>query len=53
MTEWNPELARIRQRLARIAVAPHTLRGRAEEILAVLGRILPSDAAWLAVRDPE
>jgi hypothetical protein len=53
VTEWNPELARVRQRLARIALAPGTLQARAEEVLSVLGRILPSDAAWLAVRDPE
>jgi hypothetical protein len=53
MTEWNPEVARLRQRLARIALAPGTPQARAEELLHVLGRILPCDAAWLAVRDPE
>jgi hypothetical protein len=53
MTEWNPELTRLRQRLARIALTPTTLQARAEEVLAALGRVLPSDAAWLAVRDPE
>jgi hypothetical protein len=53
MTEWNPELAHLQQTLAQIAVTPGTLQQRAEEILAVLGRVLPYDAAWLAVRDPE
>jgi hypothetical protein len=53
MTTWNPQLTRLRQQLARIAITPGTLHERAAEVLAALGRILPCDAAWLAVRDPE
>jgi hypothetical protein len=53
MTTWNPQLARLLQQLARIAITPDTLHDRAEAVLAVLGRVLPFDAAWLAVRDPE
>lgn len=53
MTEWNPQSAYLWQRLAQIALTPDTLQARAEAVLAELGRILPSDAAWLAVRDPE
>jgi hypothetical protein len=53
MTTRNPQLARLRQQLARIAITPDTLHDRAEEALALLGQVLPFDAAWLAVRDPE
>jgi hypothetical protein len=53
MTTWNPQLARLRQQLARIAITPATLHDRAEAALQVLGQVLPFDAAWLAVRDPE
>jgi hypothetical protein len=53
MTTWNPQLARLREQLARIATTPDTLPERAEAALAVLGQVLPYDAAWLAVRDPE
>jgi|tagenome__1003787_1003787.scaffolds.fasta_scaffold19529623_2 hypothetical protein len=47
MTGWNPQLTRLRQELARLALTPTNLQERAEEVLAVLGRVLPSDAAWL------
>jgi hypothetical protein len=53
VTAWNPQLMRLRQQLARIALTPDTLQERAEAALAVLGQVLPCDAAWLAVRDPE
>src|SRR4051794_39670638 len=54
MTTWNPQLTRLRQHLARIAITPGTtLYERAEAALTVLGQVLPFDAAWLAVRDPE
>jgi hypothetical protein len=53
MTAWNGQQESLRGELSRIAVAPDSLHGRAEAILDVLGRMLPSDAAWLAVRDPE
>src|SRR3954463_1986589 len=54
MTTGNPQLTRLRQHLARIATTPGTtLYERAEAALTVLGQVLPFDAAWLAVRDPE
>jgi DNA-binding CsgD family transcriptional regulator len=43
----------LRLELAGIAMTPATLQERAEAVLAALGRVLPFDAAWLAVRDPE
>jgi hypothetical protein len=53
MTTWNPQLTRLRQQLARIALTPDTLQERAEAVLQVLARVLRFDAALLAVRDPE
>src|SRR3954469_11499404 len=53
MSTWNPQLMRLRQQLARISLAPDTLQERAAAALAVLGQVLPYDAAWLALRDPE
>jgi hypothetical protein len=54
MTTWNPQLTRLRQQLGRIAITPGTtLHERAEAALTVLGKVLPFDAAWIAVRDPE
>jgi hypothetical protein len=53
MRTWNPQLARLRQQLARITLTPDTLQERAAAMLSVLGEVLPFDAAWLAVRDPE
>jgi GAF domain-containing protein len=53
MTSWNPDRETLRLQLARVAIAPASLQERAAEVLAVLGRVLPYDAAWLAVRDPE
>src|SRR4051795_79694 len=54
MTGWNPQLTRLRQQLAQIALTPGAdLAERSAAALEALGRVLPSDAAWLAVRDPE
>jgi GAF domain-containing protein len=53
MTAWNPEPVPLRLELARIAITPDDLQERAAAILQVLGQVLPYDAAWLAVRDPE
>jgi hypothetical protein len=53
MTAWNPDHEALRLELSRIALAPVNLQTRAAEVLAVLGRLLPYDAAWVAVRDPE
>src|SRR3954466_5998103 len=54
MTGWNPQLARLRQQLAQVALTPGAdLAERSAAALEALGRVLPSDAAWPAVRDPE
>src|SRR3954449_11168365 len=54
MTGWNPQLTRLRQQLAQIALTPGAdLAERSAAALEALGRVLPSDAAWPAVRDPE
>src|SRR3954447_10822523 len=54
MTGWNAQLGRLRQQLAQIALVPGAdLAGRSAAALEALGRVLPFDAAWLAVRDPE
>src|SRR4051794_22278148 len=54
MTGWNPQQARLRQRLAQIALTLGADRAeRSAAALEALGRVLPFDAAWLAVRDPE
>jgi hypothetical protein len=54
MTGWNPQLTRLRQQLARIALTPGAdLAERSAAALEALGRVLPFDAAWLAVRNPE
>src|SRR4051794_17250417 len=53
MTTWNPRLARLRQQLARIALEPATVPERAEAVLVVLGQVLPSDGAGVALRAPE
>jgi hypothetical protein len=46
-------LARLREELTDVGWMAEDLNQRAEEVLAVLGRIVPFDAGWLAVRDPE
>src|SRR3954451_2875000 len=54
MTGWNPKLTRLRQQLAQVALTPGAdLAERSAAALEALGRVLPFDAAWLAVRDPE
>jgi hypothetical protein len=53
MTARNRDHVPLLLQLARIAIEPATPRERAEAVLTVLQRVLPSDAAWLAVRDPE
>src|SRR3954471_19181860 len=54
MTGWNPQLARLRQQLAQVLLTPGAdLAERSAAALEALGRVLPSDAAWPAVRDPE
>src|SRR3954452_10900986 len=54
MTGWNPQLARLRQQLAQVLLTPGAdLAERSAAALEALGRVLPADAAWLAVRDPE
>jgi len=54
MTGWNPQLTRLRRQLAQVARTPGAdLAERSAAALEVLGRLVPFDAAWLAVRDPE
>lgn len=53
MTGRLPYPARLRLQLAEIARSPAGTRERAAAVLETLGRALPFDAAWLAVRDPE
>src|SRR3954465_12471910 len=54
MTGWNPQLTRLRRQLAQVALTPGAdLAERSAAALEALGRVLPFDAAWLAVRDPE
>jgi hypothetical protein len=49
----DPALVRLQEELADVGTMTAGLDQRAEEVLAVLGRILPFDSGWLAVRDPE
>jgi hypothetical protein len=49
----DPALVRLQEELADVGTMAEGLNQRAEEVLDALGRILPFDAAWLAVRDPE
>jgi hypothetical protein len=49
----DPALVRLQEELADVGMMAEGLNQRAEEVLDALGRILPFDAAWLAVRDPE
>src|SRR3982750_821629 len=49
MTGWSPQVARLRQQLAQVALTPGAdLAERAAAALEALGRVLPFDAAWLA-----
>jgi len=53
MTRREPEIAGIRREIAGIAAAAATVQERGAEVLQHLGRIVPFDAGWLAVRDAE
>ena len=53
MTQCDPALVRLQEELADVGTTTEGLHGRAEEVLEALGRILPFDSGWLAVRDPE
>ena len=53
MSERHPDLAALQLEFAEIAAAPATLQQRAHGVLELMARIVPFDAAWLAVRDPE
>ena len=53
MKESDPALVRLQEELTDVGTMAEGLTQRAEEVLAALGRILPFDAGWLAVRDPE
>jgi hypothetical protein len=47
------ELPALRLEFARLAASAATVQERGAAILQLLGRILPFDAGWLALRDPE
>jgi hypothetical protein len=47
------EPRRLRAELADVGGMAAGLEQRAEAVLAVLGRVVPADAAWLSVRDPD
>jgi hypothetical protein len=53
MSGRDPDLPELRLEFTEIAAAATTLEQRAQAVLERLGQILPFDAAWLAVRDPE
>src|SRR3954470_2053697 len=53
MSGREPELPDIRGQFAGIAASSATVQERAAVILQHLGRIMPFDAGWLALRDPE
>ena len=53
MKECDPALVRLQEELADVGTMAEGLTQRAEGVLEALGRILPFDAGWLAVRDPE
>jgi hypothetical protein len=46
-------MVRLQEELADVGTMAEGLNQRAEEVLQALGRFLPFDAGWLAVRDPE
>jgi hypothetical protein len=49
----DPALVGLQEELADVGNVAEGLNQRAQEVLEALGRILPFDAGWLAVRDPE
>jgi hypothetical protein len=51
--KYDPALMRLQEELADVSAMAEGLNQRAEQVLEALGRILPFDAGWLAVRDPE
>jgi hypothetical protein len=53
MSARQPELSELRLEFARLAASSASVEERAAAILQRLGRILPFDAGWLALRDPE
>jgi hypothetical protein len=53
VTECDPALLRLQEELADVGALMEDLPRRAGGVLEALSRILPFDAGWLAVRDPE
>ncbi|WP_409330265.1 helix-turn-helix transcriptional regulator [Trujillonella humicola] len=53
MSETKPERQALWPEVAEVAASTATVQERAAEHLQKLERILPFDAGWLAVRDPE
>jgi len=53
MSGSEPQLQGVRSEVAGVAASSATVQERAAEHLRRLGRILPFDTGWLALRDPE
>jgi len=53
VTKSDPALVRLQEELADVGSMAEGLNQRAQEVLEALGRIIPFDSGWLAVRDPE
>jgi hypothetical protein len=53
LAQDDPALVRLPEELADVGTTRAGLNQRAEAVLEALGRILPFDVGWLAVRDPE
>src|SRR4051794_37758964 len=53
VTDRDSVLERMRRELAAVGTMAAGLDQRAAAVLDALGRVLPFDSGWLAVRDPE
>jgi hypothetical protein len=53
VTECDPALVRLKEELVDVGTMAEGLNQRAGKVLEALGRVLPFDSGWLAVRDPE
>ncbi|CCH87447.1 protein of unknown function, putative GAF domain [Modestobacter italicus] len=53
MEDGDEALVRLQEELVDVGTTTAGLDQRAEAVLEALGRVLPFDSGWLAVRDPE
>jgi hypothetical protein len=51
--DGDEALVHLREQLADVGTQAAGLDQRAEQVLEVLGRVLPFDSGWIALRDPE